>query len=366
MEISFDGLRQAEHLMDDLEELRDKIDNRINLSRDVADDLQVNISNNAIMRICLLAGLSQKGERDMTVVKGIRNSTNQIYPTLFSREKSLYSALLKLRYNEYGVDWKDNILLSHILSYEMRRGRDYLMQGDRLETLLHAMPSHSSFGEIPKLDLVVGNYDGAMDAAIDINSRSISNSQILVAGATGSGKTNLLMALMSQFRQLSIETRYPVNFLLFDYKGEYSDPANASWLRLLEVNRGAILDPMVKPIPVSPFKDFTNQPINEVNLYSTEMATALCSLDRASISANMSNRLSNAIIECYKKTTGKPMALKKPTLFGKDEKMKGLRRQIGAIPFFICNMPFCFLMGTDWPNQAYFGRNTVLFWEKMW
>ena len=60
------------------------------------------------------------------------------------------------------------------------------------------------------------------------------------------------------------------------------------------------------------------------------------------------------------------MALKKPTLFGKDEKMKGLRRQIGAIPFFICNMPFSFLMGTDWPNQAYFGRITVLFWEKMW
>ena len=47
--------------------------------------------------------------------------------------------------------------------------------------------------------------------------------------------------------------------------------------------------------------------INEINLYYTEMATALCSLDNARISANMSNRLSEAIVEAYKTTNGLPI-----------------------------------------------------------
>ena len=36
------------------------------------------------------------------------------------------------------------------------------------------------------------------------------------------------------------------------------------------------------------------------------MANALCAIDRASISANMSNRLSEAIIEAYVQTKGHP------------------------------------------------------------
>lgn len=68
------------------------------------------------------------------------------------------------------------------------------------------------------------------------------------------------------------------------------------------------MDPVEKPLPFTPFKDFLNRPIQEVNLYSTEMANALCSLDRASISANMSNRLSEAIVNGYKRTQGRPIS----------------------------------------------------------
>ena len=66
-----------------------------------------------------------------------------------------------------------------------------------------------------------------MEAKLNINGRLVSNAQILIVGATGSGKTNLLAVLIQQFRNLSTETPYPVNFLLFDYKGEFSDPMNA-------------------------------------------------------------------------------------------------------------------------------------------
>ena len=143
---------------------------------------------------------------------------------------------------------------------------------------------------------------------MDINSRSITNSQIIIAGATGSGKTNLLAVLIQQFRMLSTESQYPVNFLLFDYKGEFSDIQNNYWLSLFDVDRSSILDPLTQPLPFTPFKDFTGRSINEINLYSTEMSSALCSIDRVSASANMNNRLSEAIVEAYKSTNGAPIS----------------------------------------------------------
>ena len=195
--------------------------------------------------------------------------------------------------------------------------------------------------DIPVLNLLIGNYgDEEMEATLDINSRSITNSQIIIAGATGSGKTNLLAVLIQQFRMLSTESQYPVNFLLFDYKGEFSDIQNNHWLSLFDVDRSCILDPLTQPLPFTPFKDFTGnhwlslfdvdrscildpltQPlpftpfkdftgrsINEINLYSTEMSSALCSIDRVTTSANMNNRLSEAIVDAYKSTNGAPIS----------------------------------------------------------
>ncbi|MBS1751869.1 MAG: DUF87 domain-containing protein, partial [Bacteroidetes bacterium] len=166
----------------------------------------------------------------------------------------------------------------------------------------------------------------------------IPNTQILVAGTTGSGKSNLLAVLLNEIRTLSIESPYPVNFLLFDYKGEFSDPANNAWLNLFEVDRSAILDPIIAPLPFTPFKDFTGKAQNEINLYSTELANALCSIDRASISANMSNRLSEAIINAYKKTQNLPVtfdgiikeytALQSDKDKDKDDSVKSVLKQL--------------------------------------
>ena len=116
-----------------------------------------------------------------------------------------------------------------------------------------------------------------------------------------------MAVLIQQIRARSIETHYPVNFLLFDYKGEFSDISNSHWLSLFETNRTCIFDPIEAPLPFTPFKDFVGKTINEINLYSTEMATALCALDNARISANMSNRLSEAIVDAYKQTNGAPI-----------------------------------------------------------
>ena len=312
MEISFYNVRQSEGIFDELNIIKETLENKINLSRTIGKEKRVTLTNNKVMRICFIVGLSQTGQRNLDEVANIQLSkaSTRYVPSFFTMNNlsTLYSALLKLRYKEHSIDWTDNPLLSRIIASEMLRGRNFLMDENNLNGFLYSIASsNKNNGSIPALELLIGEYDEEMEAVLDINSRAITNSQILVAGATGSGKTNLLAVLIQQIRSRSIETAYPVNFLLFDYKGEFSDMDNNHWLGLFETDRTCILDPIEKPLPFTPFKDFTGKAINEINLYSTEMATALCALDNAKLSANMSNRLSEAIVDSYKKTNGAPI-----------------------------------------------------------
>ena len=313
MEISFYNVRQSEGIFDELNIIKETLENKINLSRTIGKEKRVTLTNNKVMRICFIVGLSQAGQRNLDEVANIQLSkaSTRYVPSFFTMNNlsTLYSALLKLRYKEHSIDWTDNPLLSRIIASEMLRGRNFLMDENNLNGFLYSIASgNKNNGSIPALELLIGEYDEEMEASLDINSRAITNSQILVAGATGSGKTNLLAVLIQQIRSRSIETAYPVNFLLFDYKGEFSDMDNNHWLSLFETDRTCILDPIENPLPFTPFKDFSGKAINEINLYSTEMATALCALDNAKISANMSNRLSESIVEAYKKTNGAPIS----------------------------------------------------------
>ncbi len=312
--INLQNIRQSEGLMDDLHEIRNKIEQRVNLEKYSANNKPVTLNGNKIMRICLLAGLSSKEHRDLNSIEQIQLSktSNRIFETLFTLHNlgGAYSALLKLRYHGLPVDWENTTLKSKIINSEILRGKSVLLKDGILDDwLLNTVTSTKGgkAGSIPFLNLNIGSYEDDIPAALNLNGREISNTQILVAGTTGSGKSNLLAVLLNEIRTLSIESSYPVNFLLFDYKGEFSDPANNSWLQLFETDRSAILDPILAPLPFTPFKDFIGKPQNEINLYSTELATALCSIDRATISANMSNRLSEAIINAYRQTSNSPV-----------------------------------------------------------
>lgn len=313
MEIALDNIRQAEGILDNLAEIKEVIENKINLENAASGEKRVILTGNKIMRICLLVGLSQSEKRSKEDADAIQLSKSSIrIPSSFFTHlnlRSVFSALLKLRYSEYNIDWTDSPTISRIIASEMYRGRDFLLKDNNLNNYLYStIMSRRGSNNIPSLDLVIGSYGDDIDARLNISGKDIANTQILVAGATGSGKTNLLAVLINQMRSLSVETPYPVNFLLFDYKGEFSDPANASWLNKFDVDRSCILDPIQKPLPINPFKDFTGKTINEINLYSTEMANALCAIDRASISSKMNNRLSEAIVEAYKQTNGAPIS----------------------------------------------------------
>ena len=312
MPLQFGDIYVPENFNSEFAPLKEKIESFINLSRSAGSERRYTIPNNKLMRICLLVGLSVLGKRDESIVETIKLQTgNRFVPSFFTHQElsPLYSALIKMRYHDSSLDLSNNRVLSRIIGAEMCRGRDLLLTDNNLENYLFSQGGRAALAkDIPALNLLIGNYgDAEMEATLDINSRAITNAQIIIAGATGSGKTNLLAVLMQQIRVLSSESSYPVNFLLFDYKGEFSDIQNNHWLSNFDVDRSCILDPIEQPLPFTPFKDFTNRPITEINLYSTEMASALASLDRLSPSSNMSNRLSEAIVECYKRTIGAPI-----------------------------------------------------------
>ena len=315
MDIVLDNLRQAEGIIDDINPLKVLLESKFNLTKQVEGQNPYLFPLNKVMRICLLVGLNLPEARKLEDIEreSLSKNSQRLVPTFFTASdlKPLFSALLKLRYKDLNVDFKDTTTVSKMVAAEMHRGLRYLLEGDNLNAFLYAESDKKrSSTSIPILDLLIGEYSDGIDAKLNINGRSISNSQVIIAGTTGSGKTNLLAILIEQFRSLSIESPYPVNFLLFDYKGEFSDPSNNHWLRHFEVDRSCILDPVQHPLPFTPFKDFSGRPINEINLYSTEMANALCAIDKASISANMSNRLSEAIVDAYKKTNGRPITFR--------------------------------------------------------
>jgi hypothetical protein len=308
------GLRQAEVLNTKMTELREKLDKHINLKNYTENHKNVTPKGNAkLMRICLIAGLAQKEKRTNDFLS-IQMSPNSIHPTLFTVHNlnGILGSMIHLRYQHLALNWEDNITKSKVVNAEIFRGFDFLMQGENLINWLRVSTTASiKAGQIPFLNLNIGNFEGEINAYLDMNSKNVTNTQILVAGTTGSGKSNLLAVLMNEMRSLSVESNYPVNFLFFDYKGEFSDIANNQWLEHFEINRSAILDPMAEPLPFTPFKDFVGKTQNEINLYSTELANALLAIDKANISANMSNRLSEAIINAYKLTKNKPINFSK-------------------------------------------------------
>lgn len=312
--INFQGIREADGLKEILSDIRISIEQRINLIK-YNQQKPVILNGNKIMRICLLAGLSCADERSMDEVETVllSKTSNRIFDSFFTTHNlsNIYSALFKLRYSRLSVDWDNLNTKSKIFNAEMLRGRALLLNDNVLDEWLlntNTISGATKGGRIPFLNLNIGMYEDSIAAALNLNGRDITNTQILVAGTTGSGKSNLLAVLLNQIRTLSIESRFPVNFLLFDYKGEFSDPANNAWLSLFEVDRTSILDPIVSPLPFNPFKDFTGKSQNEINLYSTELATAICSIDNARMSANMGNRLSEAIINAYKKTLNRAVS----------------------------------------------------------
>lgn len=312
--LTVNGIKAIVGMHDRIQDVKTALEQHINLKEYSDNNRPVTLTLSTVLRTCLLAGLSDNCQRSADDVTNNGLSCDRTpYPTTFFTKSdigSLFEALLKLRYSDVDVNWSVPANVSKAIGREILRGREILMKEGGIEEWLCHIPSMAGgrmAAAIPELNLRIGEYENGMDAMLDINSRAIANTQILVAGTTGSGKSNLLAVLINQIRSNSSDSHYPVNFLLFDYKGEFSDPANASWLEKFDTDSGAILRPVERPLPFTPFKDFTGKHINELNMYATTMATALKALTSVTISAKMEERLTEAIINAYRDNNFKPV-----------------------------------------------------------
>lgn len=304
---SIDGMN------DRLADVKSLLERKTNLVEYSDSVRPVSFTMSTVLRFCLIVGLSDKSARRVDNLNDYQLTVSHTpYATTFFTKNqvgALFESLIKLRYHDVDGDWNQKSFVSKVVGREILRGHDMLMEEGVMDEWLHFSPLRGgkSLMDIPQLDLIIGMYDDDMEARLDLNSREIANTQILVAGTTGSGKSNLLAVLLQQIRVASADTHFPVNFLLFDYKGEFSDPANSSWLQLFETDSSSVLNPMEKPLPFTPFKDFTDRPDNEINLYATSLSKALCEISPARISAIMDDRLSQAIINAYKARNKKPV-----------------------------------------------------------
>lgn len=311
-EVALHNIRQSKGLLDSLQPLKEKIEKRLNLVEYRKETKQIVVNNNLLQRLALSAGLALNHKRNWSDVENLTMESLRIHETTFTKFnlQQLWSGLIKYRYSHLEIDWSVAANRSRIINYEMYKGLEHLLEDDNLDKWLSITTNQgkAATGTIPLLNLTIGTYQDDIPATINLNGRDIPNTQILVAGSTGSGKSNLLAVLMREMRSLTIETTYPVNFLFFDYKGEFSDPANRSWFSHFEIEDSAILDPIKEPLPFSPFKSFVGKTQNEINLYATELANAIVAIDNARMSANMSNRLSEAIISAYRTTKNKTIS----------------------------------------------------------
>ena len=162
MEIALNYIRQAEGILDELNGLKENIENRINLLQVAGSEKRVLLMNNKIMRICLIAGLNVTEKRSMESINNIQLSKFRIPLSFFTHNnlRPLYSALLKIRYRDFKIDWNDNSTVSRIIAAEMFRGRNYLLNVNNLNNFLLSITSHRNVsGNIPALELIIGEYD---------------------------------------------------------------------------------------------------------------------------------------------------------------------------------------------------------------
>lgn len=310
--INLDDTRQTENIDQLLEEVKQKIEERINLEKYTNNIQPIKLNKNTLLRTLLLVGLSDKSERTLSEIEVIKLSSNSArYQHVFNKQllNEYITLLIKMRYAKMAIDLSQPTSLSKVLGYELLRGRDVLMKASALDDWFNFTPvgGSSRSGNIPQMLLNIGQYANGMDAILDINNTGIPNTQMVIAGSTGSGKTNLLVRVINQMRESTTDTAYPTNFLLFDYKGEFSDPQNVGWLDNMQVSTSAILDPTKGPLPFNPFKDLSGKTMNEINIEASTLAAALIAIFGARVSANMDTYLRRSINEAYIESRGLPI-----------------------------------------------------------
>ena len=93
--INFSNTRQMEGLLDEISQVKDLIESKINLSRVADREKRVSLTLNKVMRICFIVGLSVTVERKEDDFKDIQLSTWKIQCKLPPKTKRFCPLVLK-------------------------------------------------------------------------------------------------------------------------------------------------------------------------------------------------------------------------------------------------------------------------------
>ena len=106
MEVDFANVRQVEGILDALAPLKKRIEDMVNLANPPECAKRCLLSNNKIMRLCLLAGLAQSDKRSTGDLDGVSVSKNssRIFDSFFTVASmgEVFSTILKMRYEGSG------------------------------------------------------------------------------------------------------------------------------------------------------------------------------------------------------------------------------------------------------------------------
>ena len=140
MEVVLDNIMQAENIIEDILPLKEILERKINLSRQSGQGKPIVLTWNKIMRICLIASLNLPDKRNVSNLNNIQLAKNsqRIQQSFFTKDnkRSLFSALLKLRYKDCDVDWRDNRTVARIVAQEIYRGLEYLIEESNLNAVV--------------------------------------------------------------------------------------------------------------------------------------------------------------------------------------------------------------------------------------
>ena len=130
-QLTIKGVTAVQDMHERIADVKALIEQRLNLDEYTENVRPVTLNQSNVLRICLLAGLSDKSKRVIDdATKSLTLSRTPYATTFFTKSNigDLFEALLKLRYHDVDADWTAPKVVSRVIGREILRGRDILLK----------------------------------------------------------------------------------------------------------------------------------------------------------------------------------------------------------------------------------------------
>ena len=133
---------------DRIQDVKSALEQRINLNEYSENIQTVTLNFSVVLRICLLAGLSDKAPRSVDDVDKFNLSVSHTpYATTFFTKANighLFAVLIKMRYHDVEANWEDRGWISKVVGREILRGREILLKEGGVESWLRPLQIRKS------------------------------------------------------------------------------------------------------------------------------------------------------------------------------------------------------------------------------